>query len=116
MLHEVFIVLKIVIKKNIYSMSKNELPPGLLTEKNHGLAESYQFYRTLGHGSFGTVYEVKNKNSKEMSALKVVNEKSMSKSKTLVNEINILKKLQGINGIPCLRNYGKYKKGCYFEI
>jgi serine/threonine protein kinase len=98
-------------------MSTHRHNVGFLSFEDSILKEKYDFYRAINRGSFGVVYEVKNKLTNKISALKIeYRDDNSKKNRFFINEIHILKKLQGISGIPEIRDFGKCQKGCYFEI
>jgi len=68
-----------------------------------GLGDPYLIYeemQLLGEGTFGQVFKVKHKVSKEIRAMKIINKVSntdIEEEKAMINEINILKNLDHPN-------------------
>lgn len=60
--------------------------------------------------------KVKEKRSGRLSALKVEHYKKGKARAVLKNEILIMKKLQGLEGIPVLYACGEWGKGIYYEM
>ena len=60
--------------------------------------------------------KVKEKQSGRLSALKLEHYKKGKARAVLKNEILILKKLQGLEGIPALYTCGEWSKGLYCEM
>lgn len=71
----------------------------------------------IGEGCFGKIYKVKNIRRKEISALKIEYlHYQESERSTLLNEIQIMKKISGVKGVPKIKSSGKWDYGYYLEI
>lgn len=96
---EIIKVNKIFIKQKLKDFN---IKPGFLVQANKD--DPYKLYEVinlLGAGTYGQVYKVKHKETKELRAMKVINikeaVKNLQEESTLINEINILKNLDHIN-------------------
>ncbi len=67
--------------------------------------------KTLGHGSYGTVYLVKHKQLHRYFAMKVIKKshKNKSEEESLMNEINILRKIDHQNNLKMNDFYNQKK-------
>ena len=70
--------------------------------------DKYVIINFLGNGSYGDVFKVKNIYTNKEYALKISNKK-----KRLKNEIEILKKLNGVEGVIKMYDYGEYEDHSY---
>lgn len=86
-----------------------------LVESDERLQRTYQFHRKISNGCFGYLFLVTNRYSNRRSALKIEVIKSES-SLTLKKEMHLLKKLEGIKGIPQVYNFGRTDKVLYLEL
>ncbi|CAD8079980.1 unnamed protein product [Paramecium sonneborni] len=66
-------------------------------------ASQYNVLSYIGCGSDHTIYKVENSLTQELCAIKIEKSAGIGQIK---NEIEMLKKLQGISGIPELKSYG----------
>ena len=95
-------------KKNVVSIDSNvfvvkgETSPDLF----------YIREKTLGHGSYGTVYLVKHKQLHRYFAMKVIKKSHKNKSEedSLMNEINILRKMDHPNILKMTDFYNQKKR------
>jgi calcium-dependent protein kinase len=67
--------------------------------KYHSIHQNYTFIEKLGEGSYGIVYKVQSKQTGEVRAAKIFKKSKISESEKakLMNEINILRKLDHPN-------------------
>ena len=65
----------------------------LVSETNHQIDETYQKVKRLGEGAFGEVWLVKHKLTGTEYALKIIEKGPFSNEQQILNEIEILKKL-----------------------
>ena len=84
---------------NISSPNKVTIDTNLLvTRGTNNIKNNYKKTKVLGQGSFGTVYLVKHKLLNNFFAMKVIKKTNKSeKDEVLMNEINILRKLDHPN-------------------
>ena len=84
---------------NISSPNKVSIDTNLLvTRGTNNIKNNYKKTKVLGQGSFGTVYLVKHKLLNNLFAMKVIKKTNKSeKDEVLMNEINILRKLDHPN-------------------
>ena len=69
------------------------------------IGNKYKLLKKIGNGSFGTIFEGKNIRTSEKVAIKL--ELISDNVKLLKNESIIYKHLNGINGVPNIKWYGK---------
>lgn len=88
-----------------------------MIENDYNLTSKFQFLARVGEGCFGHIFKVVNKQKNEISALKLeIHDKKDGKRSTLLNEIQILKKIGEEKGVPSIRSTGKWDYGYYVEI
>ena len=83
----------------------NEL---LVSESNSDPDKEYKKVKFLGEGSFGAVYQVQNKYSKSICAMKIIRKKSACSSEEeneIRNEINILRTMDHPNILKIFEFY-----------
>jgi len=56
--------------------------------------------KKISSGSFGTVYEIKNKQTKELLAAKIETKNSEEDILSVIREATLIKRLQSIAGVP----------------
>lgn len=76
--------------------------------------KKYILLEKIGSGSFGSIYKGKNIRTNEFVAIKV--ESIQDDLRLLKNESNIYHYLNGCDGIPCVKWFGKDKKNYYMVI
>lgn len=77
------------------------------------LLTNYHFLQVVGEGCFGKIVKVRNKSSSNVTVLKLESLRKTKFRPILKNEIEILKKLQGVPGVPRLVDYGKWGQGLF---
>ncbi len=83
-----------------FTLSKNALILNndvIVSDTNANIEESYQKLKLLGKGSFGKVWLVQNKILGKQFAMKVIDKSPYFDVNQIINEINILKKLDHPN-------------------
>ena len=83
---------------------------------DHCLANKFEFIGVAGEGSFGKVLKVRNRREGVMRALKVERFRKAKAKTILRNEIEVMKKLQGIPGVPKIFSFGEWGCGLYLEM
>ena len=76
--------------------------------------KKYIIINKIGSGSFGSIYKGQNIRTKELVAIKV--EAIKDKLKLLKNESNIYQYLNGCDGIPFVKWFGKDENNYYMVI
>jgi casein kinase 1 len=87
----------------------------ILIERDERLQRIYTFHKKLSNGCFGHLFLVTNRLTGKKNALKVeiiVSEQRM----TLPKEFQIMRKLEGVKGIPEVYNFGRTEKLMYLEL
>ena len=86
-----------------------------LVESDERVQRTYQFHRKISNDCFGYLFLVTNRYTNRRSALKVEVIKNES-SLTLKKEMHLLKKLEGVKGVPQVFNFGRTEKLLYLEL
>ena len=76
----------------------------------------YHLLGKIGEGSFGKIYKAINRSSNRRVALKIELNPDDNKRSNLALEISVLKKLQGLTGIPQIYHSGKWEYGIFMEM
>jgi len=102
-------------KEKVEKTEDLKITGGLFLKEGHG--DPYLIYeviKTLGEGSYGQVYKVMHKTTKNIRAMKVINKLRVCESeedeKNLVNEINVLKALDHPNILKIYEYYNTPRK------
>jgi calcium-dependent protein kinase len=100
--------------ESVKSVSDIKITGSMLIQEGNGDPFLiYDILKPLGEGSFGKVYKVMNKRSKNTFALKEINKISYfgeEEEKSLINEINVLMKLDHPNILKVYEYYNTKRK------
>jgi len=80
------------------------------------LHKHYDFQEVLGEGCFGKIIKAYSRDIEQHIALKVEKFKKTKLKMVLKNEANLLKQLQGKQGIPKIYNSGEWDHGTFLEL